>query len=161
MNDDARSVPHPFVEDEEDDLCHRCRGLHGDPIHRDGNGVLLAKNPVPFKHPEQPVPTRVGFLGDYRFPVVGTKKRRAALRELRMLVSWSETDIENAGALAWRISEAKPEDLQRLSGRASRVYAMLREACTRGAKYEVALTDLVARCERLEEELQRLRRSRR
>jgi hypothetical protein len=33
---DSRETPHAFREDEEDDLCHACRGTADDPIHMVG-----------------------------------------------------------------------------------------------------------------------------
>jgi len=102
--------------------------------------------------------SRTSFLGDFVFPVIGRLARHAALAEVRRSASWDASEIEGAQSLPWRIREAKPEDRRDyLVDSAYRVIRMLEQACTRGAKYQVAAEALLQRVDELETKIAMLR----
>jgi hypothetical protein len=88
------------------------------------------------------------FAGGYKFPVRGRRKREAALRDLRRMATWDVHDIENVDYLdrtarLGQASGATPDAVVRL-------VKMLREACARAAKYQVAAESLAHRLDKTE-----------
>jgi hypothetical protein len=113
------------------------------------------------------IPSRTAFLGDFKFPVSGMRQRHAALAEIRHSASWDESEIEAAIGLRERVKSINPraapgdwDSAEKVADSARHVYYMLQQACTRGAKYQVAAEALLARVDQLERKLRLARAGR-
>lgn len=103
-----------------------------------------------------PAQSRTHFLGDFAFPAMGRDARHQAPYEIKQSASWDDWQILAAGQLVSRILDAKPEELPAIAGTAGVVYQMLQQACTRGAKYQVAAEALLARVDELERQVEQM-----